>query len=116
MDVQTSEKSGLRPIVMSVTVVLFGLMLIAIVIDAKNFYNILNNLVMNNAMWDFGWFLSLLCLVMVLFCVVCMVTPIGKIRLGGPMPNPNSPICSGLGSLCAPGSGLEWCSGGLRNR
>ena len=98
MDVQTSEKSGLRPIVMSVTVVLFGLMLIAIVIDAKNFYN------------------SLLCLVMVLFCVVCMVTPIGKIRLGGPMPNPNSPICSGLGSLCAPGSGLEWCSGGLRNR
>lgn len=101
MDVQKSEKSGLRPIVMSVTVVLFGLMLIAIVIDAKNFYNILNNLVMNNAMWDFGWFLSLLCLVMVLFCVVCMVTPIGKIRLGGPNAKPKFTYMQWFGiSLC----------------
>lgn len=68
------KKYELRPIVMSVTVVLFALMLIAIVVDAKGFYNVLNNLVMHNAMWDFGWFLSLLCFFMVIFCVVCMLT------------------------------------------
>lgn len=95
------KKYELRPIVMSVTVVLFALMLIAIVVDAKGFYNVLNNLVMHNAMWDFGWFLSLLCFFMVIFCVVCMLTPIGSIRLGGPNAKPKFTYMQWFGiSLC----------------
>lgn len=50
---------------MSVTVVLFILMLAAIVINAEGFYDVLYNLVMNNAMWGLGWFSSLVCLAMV---------------------------------------------------
>ena len=41
-------KGKARWSVMSVTVVLFVLMLVAIVVNAEAFYNILNNLVMNN--------------------------------------------------------------------
>lgn len=39
---------------MSVTVVLFIAMLAAILVNAEKFYDILNNFVMNNAMWGLG--------------------------------------------------------------
>ena len=44
-------KGKARWSVMSVTIVLFALMLVAIVVNAEAFYDILNNLVMNNLMW-----------------------------------------------------------------
>lgn len=48
------EKAKVKWSVMSVTVVLFILMLAAIVINAEGFYDVLYNLVMNNAMWGLG--------------------------------------------------------------
>ena len=81
-------KNEIRPIVMSVTVVLFIALLAAIVINADAFYDFLYNAVMNNAMWGLGWFSSVVCLVMVIFCVVVMVTPLGKVKLGGPNEKP----------------------------
>lgn len=86
---------------MSVTVVLFVLMLAAILINAEKFYDVLYNLVMNNAMWGLGWFSSLVCLAMVIFCVVVMVTPLGKVKLGGPNAKPQFTMMQWFGiSLC----------------
>ena len=55
---KTVQKEGIRPIVMSVTVALFIVLLAAIVINAEAFYDFLYNAVMNNAMWGLGWFCS----------------------------------------------------------
>lgn len=86
---------------MSVTVILFTLMLAAILINAEKFYHVLNNLVMNNMMWGAGWFASLVCLIMVLLCIIIMVTPLGKIRLGGPKAKPKFSTMQWFGiSLC----------------
>lgn len=85
------EKAKVKWSVMSVTVVLFVIMLGAILINAEKFYDILYNLVMNNAMWGLGWFSSLVCLAMVIFCIVVMVTPLGKVKLGAPTLSLNSP-------------------------
>ena len=94
-------KVKIRPIVMGVTVALFVLMLAAIVIDAETFYDVLNNLVMNNMMWGLGWVSSLVCLFMVIVCIVIMVTPLGKIRLGGPNAQPKFSYMQWFGiSLC----------------
>ncbi len=94
-------KNEIRPIVMSVTVVLFIALLAAIVINADAFYDFLYNAVMNNAMWGLGWFTSLVCLFMVIVCVVILVTPMGKIRLGGPNAKPKFTYLQWFGiSLC----------------
>ena len=86
---------------MSVTVILFVIMLGAILINAEKFYDILYNLVMNNAMWGLGWFSSLVCLAMVIFCIVVMVTPLGKVKLGGPNAKPKFTMMQWFGiSLC----------------
>jgi glycine betaine transporter len=91
----------MRPIVMGFTLVLFAALLICIAVNAKEFYRVLNDLIMNNAMWHFGWALSLICLIMVIFLIVAMVTPIGKIRLGGPNAKPKFSYMQWFGiSLC----------------
>lgn len=92
--------------VMSITVVAFALILIAIIVNAEGFYNVLNNLIMGNLMWGLGWVASLVCLIMVIFCIVIMVTPIGKIKLGGPDAKPEYTyfqwfgisLCTGIGA------------------
>lgn len=95
------EKAKVKWSVMSVTVVLFVIMLGAILINAEKFYDILYNLVMNNAMWGLGWFSSLVCLAMVIFCIVVMVTPLGKVKLGGPNAKPKFTMMQWFGiSLC----------------
>jgi len=95
------EKVKIKWSVISVTLVLFVAMLAAILINAEAFYDILYNLVMNNAMWGLGWFSSLVCLAMVIFCVVVMVTPLGKVKLGGPNAKPTFTMMQWFGiSLC----------------
>lgn len=95
------KKFEMRPMVMGITVVLFGLLLVAIVINAEKFYDILNNIVMNNMMWGFGWFASLVCLIMVIFCVYIVFSPMGKIKLGGPNAQPKFSYMQWFGiSLC----------------
>ena len=85
----------------SVTVILFALMLVAIVVNAEQFYHVLNNLVMNNLMWGVGWVSSMVCLFMVIMCVVIMVTPLGRIKLGGPNAQPKFSYMQWFGiSLC----------------
>lgn len=87
--------------VMSITIILFVAMLIAIAVNAEKFYDTLNNLVMNNLMWGAGWISSFVCLAMVMFCIVIMVTPLGKIRLGGPKAKPKFSYMQWFGiSLC----------------
>ena len=94
-------KGKARWSVMSVTIVLFALMLVAFVVNAEAFYDILNKLVMNNLMWGLGWFTSIVCLIMVVLCVVVMITPIGKIKLGGPNAKPKFTYLQWFGiSLC----------------
>ena len=103
---ETPKKGKVRWPVMSVTIVLFVAMLIAIVVNAEKFYDILNNLVMNNLMWGLGWFVSLVCLFMVVICVIFLVTPLGKIKLGGPNAKPKFnytqwfgiSLCTGIGA------------------
>lgn len=86
---------------MSVTVILFIAMLAAIVINAEGFYYILNNLVMNNLMSGLGWAVALVMLFMVILCIIVMVTPLGKIRLGGPNAKPKFSYLQWFGiSLC----------------
>ena len=95
------EKIKVRPIVMSVTVILFIAMLVAIVINAEGFYYVLNNLVMNNLMSGLGWAVCLVMLFMVILCVAVMVTPLGKIKLGGPNAKPKFSYIQWFGiSLC----------------
>lgn len=115
------EKVKVKWSVMSVTVVLFAVMLAAILINAEKFYDVLYNVVMNNAMWGLGWFSSLVCLAMVIFCVVVMVTPLGKVKLGGPNAKPKFTMMQWFGiSLCTGiGAGVVFWGGGrtsdLRN-
>ena len=98
---KVKEKIKIRPIVMSVTVILFIAMLAAIVINAEGFYYILNNLVMNNLMSGLGWAVALVMLFMVILCIIVMVTPLGKIRLGGPNAKPKFSYLQWFGiSLC----------------
>lgn len=98
---RTKEKFEMRPMVMAVTVVLFLALLAAIVINAKGFYHFLNNLVMKNAMWGLGWFVSITCFIMVVLCLVIMFSPIGRIRLGGPNAKPKFTTMQWFGiSLC----------------
>ena len=109
------EKVKVKWSVMSVTVVLFIIMLGAILINAEKFYDILYNLVMNNAMWGLGWFSSLVCLAMVIFCIVVMVTPLGKVKLGGPNAKPKFTMMQWFGiSLCTgigAGGAADLCHG-----
>ena len=103
---ETPKKGKVRWPVMSVTIVLFVAMLIAIVVNAEAFYDILNNLVMNNLMWGLGWFVSLVCLFMVVICVIFLIPPLGKIKLGGPNAKPKFnytqwfgiSLCTGIGA------------------
>ena len=95
------KKGKIRWSVMSVTIILFTLMLVAILVNAEKFYYVLNNLVMNNLMWGAGWVASLVCLFMVIMCIVIMVTPLGNIRLGGPNAKPKFSYMQWFGiSLC----------------
>ena len=100
------EKIKVKWSVMSVTVILFVAMLAAILVNAEKFYDILNNLVMNNLMWGTGWVSSIVCLVMVVFLLAVMFTPMGKIKLGGPNAKPKFTkmqwfgisLCTGIGA------------------
>lgn len=95
------EKVRIKPVVMSVTVVMFVVVLILTLVDAQGFYYVLNNVVMNTLMSDVGWAVSLVMLFMVLFCIAVMVTPLGKIKLGGPNAKPKFSYMQWFGiSLC----------------
>lgn len=95
------QKVKIRPAVMATTVILFVAMLAMILINAEGFYYVLNTLVMNTLMSSVGWFVSLVMLFMVILCVVIMVTPLGKIRLGGPNAKPKFSYMQWFGiSLC----------------
>ncbi len=101
-----NEQRQFRPVVMSITVVLFVAMLAAIVINAEGFYNVLNNLVMVNLMNGLGWGTSLVLLFMVALCLVFMFTKLGNIKLGGPNAKPKFSyfqwfgisLCTGIGA------------------
>ena len=96
-----NEKVKIRPIVMSVTVILFIIMLALVIIDGESFYNVLSNVVMGFLMTNVGWFVSLVMLFMVILCIVIMCTPLGKIKLGGPNAKPKFTYMQWFGiSLC----------------
>lgn len=95
------QKSRVKLKVISITLILFTLMLVMILIDMDRFYHILNNLVMGYLMKNVGWAVSLVMLFCVVLCVVIMVTPLGKIKLGGPNAKPKFSYMQWFGiSLC----------------
>ncbi len=101
MNEKASTKGRFRPVVMSITVILFALMLLAIVINAEAFYDILNNLVMVNLMNGLGWGTSLVILFMVVLAVYIMLSKVGNIKLGGPNAKPKFTYVQWFGiSLC----------------
>jgi choline-glycine betaine transporter len=86
---------------MATTGILFALMIVFIVVDAKTFYHILNNLVMVNMMDKLGWFVNLVMLFFVAICIILLFHPIGKIKLGGPNAKPKFSYLTWFGiSLC----------------
>lgn len=90
-----------RPVVMSITVVLFALMLVAIVANAEVFYDVLNNLVMVNLMNGLGWGTSLVLLFMVALSIFFMFSKYGNIKFGGPNAKPKFSYIQWFGiSLC----------------
>lgn len=98
---EQKQKQQFRPVVMSITVVLFALMLVAIVANAEKFYDVLNNLVMVNLMNGLGWFSSLVLLFMVGLSLFFMFSKYGNIKFGGPNAKPKFSYVQWFGiSLC----------------
>lgn len=95
------QKSKLKLQVMSVTTILFIVMLGLVLYDKERFYYVLNNLVMNFLMTNVGWAVSLVMLFCVFICVFIIVTPLGNIKLGGPNAQPKFSYMQWFGiSLC----------------
>ena len=95
------NKSKLKPKVMSVTVILFLIMLFFVVFALERFYHVLNNIVMGFLMTNVGWAVSIVMLFCVALCIIIMVTPLGKIKLGGPNAKPKFSYMQWFGiSLC----------------
>ena len=74
--------------VSTIPIVFFLLVLIAGIAAPDTFNKVLDAGVML-VMKDFGWFISLSTLFLVVFCLALLFHPIGKIRLGGPNEKPN---------------------------
>lgn len=71
-----------------IPIVFFLLVLFAGIAFPDAFSKVLDAGVML-VMKDFGWFISLCTLFLVVFCLALLFHPVGKIRLGGPKEKPN---------------------------
>lgn len=101
MNSAKANSSRLKPKVMSITVILFLVMLALVVFAMERFYHVMNNIVMGYLMTNVGWAVSLVMLFCVALCIAIMVTPIGKIKLGGPNAQPKFSYMQWFGiSLC----------------
>lgn len=99
------DKGKFRPLILILPGALFLIMLVFVLIDATAFYDTLNSFFIN-MMTNLGWFVSLVMLFFVLFCIIVLFSPMGKIRLGGPKAKPKFSymqwfaisLCTGIGA------------------
>lgn len=71
-----------------IPIALFMMVLITGIVFPEKFTAVIDQGVMF-VMKDMGWFVSLSTLFFVVFCLLVMLLPMGKIRLGGPKARPN---------------------------
>lgn len=95
------KKTNVRFSIMSISIVLFAILAVCVAINAEAFYATLNTLVMDIGMYNFGWTASLTCTFIIIFLIFAMVSPMGKIKLGGPNAKPKFSYLQWFGiSLC----------------
>lgn len=98
-------KRGIRPAVILVPVVIFVTMIVLGIVNPTTFLGMLNS-VFSSLMINCGWLVSLGTLLFVVFMLVILFHPIGKIRLGGKDAKPEYStwnwfaisLCAGIGT------------------
>jgi|GEM_PF-67492 Choline-glycine betaine transporter len=83
----SQKKYRLRPAVLLIPGAIFVTMVVLGFGNPVPFIKVLNNFYIK-MMWNLGWVESLLLFAFVVFLIVVLVTPLGKIRLGGPNAQP----------------------------
>lgn len=95
----------LRPAVLLVPTIIFLAVIIASILWGDVFIDALTA-AFETLMYDIGWFVSLIMLLFMVFCLVVIFHPIGRIRLGGPNAKPKMTywqwfvvaLCAGIGT------------------
>ncbi len=82
-----TNKPKLRPAVLLVPSFIFLAVIIIGIVDANTFISALTS-AFEVAMEKLGWMVSITMLLCVFLCIMVLVTPMGKIRLGGPNAKP----------------------------
>ena len=77
------NKIKIRPAVLLVPTAIFLVVIILGILDGTTFIKVLTS-ALETMMSGFGWFVSITMLLFIVFCLVVMFGPMGKIRLGGP--------------------------------
>ena len=98
-------KIKLRPAVLLIPSIIFAIVIAAGVIYGDTFITVLKQ-VFEKLMGSLGWMVSLTMLLFVIFMIVIIFHPIGKIRLGGPNAKPKMnywqwftvALCAGIGT------------------
>lgn len=99
------EKLGLRLPVLLIPGIIFIALLLWGFLDSFEFINTLTN-VFESMMYNLGWLVSLAMITFIVFCLVIVFHPMGKIRLGGPNAKPKMSywqwftiaLCTGIGA------------------
>ena len=81
------NKIKIRPAVLLVPTAIFLVVIILGILDGTTFIKVLTS-AFETMMSGFGWFVSITMLLFIVFCLVVMFGPMGKIRLGGPNAKP----------------------------
>lgn len=81
------DKVKLRPAVLLVPTAIFAVVLAFGIVDGNAFISALTG-AFQLMMEKFGWAVSITMLLFIVFCIVVLVGPMGKIRLGGPNAKP----------------------------
>ena len=99
------KKVELRPAVLLVPTIIFLVVIAASIVWGDVFIAALTE-AFEVLMYDIGWLVSLIMLLFIVFCLVVIFHPIGKIRLGGPNAKPKMTywqwfvvaLCAGIGT------------------
>lgn len=81
------NKIKIRPAVLLVPTAIFLVVIILGILDGTTFIKVLTS-AFETMMSGFGWFVSITMLLFIVFCLVVMFGPMGKIKLGGPNAKP----------------------------
>lgn len=105
LTLKQAMERGIRPVVILVPVLIFLTLIMVGVVTPKTFLMFLNSF-FSALMINGGWLISLGTLLFVIFMIVILVHPIGKVRLGGKDAKPEYKtwdwfaisLCAGIGT------------------